>query len=215
MNQSKMTPKQRAAEIVARLEAFYPDVHCTLDFQNPHQLLVGAILAAQCTDARVNLITPALFARYPEPADYAAAERTELEELIRSCGLFRNKAKAIQAASQAIVDRFNGEMPATLEDLVSLPGVGRKIANLILGDWYGQQAVVVDTHCVRISKLLGLTLRDDPPGIEKDLVKVLPADKQTLYGHLMVTLGREICIARRPQCDRCPVKELCAHGRSA
>lgn len=210
-----MTPKQRAAEIVARLEAFYPDVHCTLDFQNPHQLLVGAILAAQCTDARVNLITPALFARYPEPADYAAAERTELEELIRSCGLFRNKAKAIQAASQAIVDRFNGEMPATLEDLVSLPGVGRKIANLILGDWYGQQAVVVDTHCVRISKLLGLTLRDDPPGIEKDLVKVLPADKQTLYGHLMVTLGREICIARRPQCDRCPVKELCAHGRSA
>lgn len=215
MNQSKMTPKQRAAEIVARLETFYPDVHCTLDFQNPHQLLVGAILAAQCTDARVNLITPALFARYPEPADYAAAERTELEELIRSCGLFRNKAKAIQAASQAIVDRFNGEMPATLEDLVSLPGVGRKIANLILGDWYGQQAVVVDTHCARISKLLGLTLRDDPPGIEKDLVKVLPADKQTLYGHLMVTLGREICIARRPQCDRCPVKELCAHGRSA
>lgn len=210
-----MTPKQRAAEIVARLETFYPDVHCTLDFQNPHQLLVGAILAAQCTDARVNLITPALFARYPEPADYAAAERTELEELIRSCGLFRNKAKAIQAASQAIVDRFNGEMPATLEDLVSLPGVGRKIANLILGDWYGQQAVVVDTHCARISKLLGLTLRDDPPGIEKDLVKVLPADKQTLYGHLMVTLGREICIARRPQCDRCPVKELCAHGRSA
>lgn len=210
-----MTPKQRAAEIVARLETFYPDVHCTLDFQNPHQLLVGAILAAQCTDARVNLITPALFARYPEPADYAAAERTELEELIRSCGLFRNKAKAIQAASQAIVDRFNGEMPATLEDLVSLPGVGRKIANLILGDWYGQQAVVVDTHCARISKLLGLTLRDDPPGIEKDLVKVLPADKQTLYGHLMVTLGREICIARRPQCDHCPVKELCAHGRSA
>lgn len=210
-----MTPKQRAAEIVARLETFYPDVHCTLDFQNPHQLLVGAILAAQCTDVRVNLITPALFARYPEPADYAAAERTELEELIRSCGLFRNKAKAIQAASQAIVDRFNGEMPATLEDLVSLPGVGRKIANLILGDWYGQQAVVVDTHCARISKLLGLTLRDDPPGIEKDLVKVLPADKQTLYGHLMVTLGREICIARRPQCDRCPVKELCAHGRSA
>lgn len=215
MNQSKITPKQRAAEIVARLEAFYPDVHCTLDFQNPHQLLVGAILAAQCTDARVNLITPALFARYPEPADYAAAERTELEELIRSCGLFRNKAKAIQAASQAIVDRFNGEMPATLEDLVSLPGVGRKIANLILGDWYGHQAVVVDTHCARISKLLGLTQRDDPPGIEKDLVKLLPADKQTLYGHLMVTLGREICIARRPQCDRCPVKELCAHGRSA
>lgn len=215
MKQLKRTPRQRAAEIVARLEAYYPDVQCTLDFRDPHQLLVGAILAAQCTDARVNVITPALFERYPTPADYAGADRAELEELIRSCGLFRNKAKAIQAASQAIVDRFNGEVPATLEDLVSLPGVGRKIANLILGDWYGQQAVVVDTHCARISKLLGLTQRDDPPGIEKDLVKVLPPDKQTLYGHLMVTLGREICIARRPQCDRCPVQELCAHGRSA
>lgn len=210
-----MNKKQQAAAIVEKLERYYPDVQCTLDFKTPHELLVGAILAAQCTDARVNLITPALFARYPAPADFAVANEVELENLIRSCGLFRNKAKAIKAASQAIVERFNGQMPDNLKDLTSLPGVGRKIANLILGDWFGQQAVVVDTHCARISKLLGLTLLDDPSGIEKDLSQILPVDKQTEYGHLVVTLGRDICIARRPQCERCPVRDECAHGRSA
>ncbi|MDD2533411.1 MAG: endonuclease III [Eubacteriales bacterium] len=209
------TKKQRVAALVARLEAYYPDVYCTLNFNSAHELLVGAILAAQCTDARVNLVTPALFAHYPTPQAFATADRTDLETLIRSVGLFRNKAKAIQAASQTLVERFAGIMPDNLNDLTALPGVGRKIANLILGDWFGQQAVVVDTHCARISKLLGLTERDDPPGVEKDLIKVLPPDKQTLYGHLMVTLGREICIARRPQCDRCPVKDLCDYGRSA
>ena len=177
MNQSKITPKQRAAEIVARLEAFYPDVHCTLDFQNPHQLLVGAILAAQCTDARVNLITPALFARYPEPADYAAAERTELEELIRSCGLFRNKAKAIQAASQAIVDRFNGEMPATLEDLVSLPGVGRKTAERLvvemkdrLAGWSEGALFTPHTDAVSVAQA-----NQAPDGVEEEAISALLA----------------------------------------
>ncbi len=210
-----MNKKQQASQIVDQLEQYYPDVICTLDFKTPHELLVGAILAAQCTDARVNLITPALFSRYSNPAEYAAADLLELQEMIRSCGLFRNKAKAIQAASAAIAQRFDGQVPDSLPDLVSLPGVGRKIANLILGDWFGQQAVVVDTHCARISKLLGLTKREDPPGIEKDLAKILPPDKQTAFGHLMVTLGRDICIARRPLCERCPVKELCDHGRTA
>lgn len=209
-----MPDKKQAAEIVAVLEQLYPDVTCTLDFKTPHELLVGAILAAQCTDIRVNQITPALFTRYPSPADFAAADRSELEDLIRSCGLFRNKAKAIQNSSQVLVEKFDGQVPKTLEELTSLPGIGRKIANLILGDSFGQQAVVVDTHCARISKLHGLTDQTDPAAIEKDLAAILPPDKLTAYGHLVVTLGREICIARRPQCDRCPLKPLCRHGRS-
>jgi endonuclease-3 len=209
-----MSINEQAAAIVAELEHLYPDVACTLDFRTPHELLVGAILAAQCTDVRVNQVTQALFARFPTPADYVAADRREIEELIRSCGLFRNKAKAIQQSSQVLVDAFNGQVPQTLNELTSLPGIGRKIANLILGDCFGQQAVVVDTHCARISKLLGLTEQSDPAAIEKGLVAVLPPDKQTAYGHLVVTLGREICIARRPQCDICPLKPLCRYGRS-
>lgn len=210
-----MDKKQRTAEIVTRLENKYPNVECTLDFKSAHELLVGAILAAQCTDARVNLVTPALFLRFPTPADYAKADRLEIESLIRTCGLFRNKAKAIQTSSQVLVAEFGGHVPDNLKDLTRLPGIGRKIANLILGDWYGQQAVVVDTHCARISNRLGLTELKDPPGIERDLIKVLPSDKQTRFGHLMVTLGREICLARQPKCDICPVRALCKHGRSS
>ncbi|MBP1757373.1 MAG: nth [Firmicutes bacterium] len=209
-----MSINEQAAAIVAELEHLYPNVACTLDFRTPHELLVGAILAAQCTDIRVNQVTPVLFARFPTPADFATADRHEIEELIRSCGLFRNKAKAIQQSSQALVDTFNGQVPQTLQELTSLPGIGRKIANLILGDCFGQQAVVVDTHCARISKLLGLTDQSDPAAIEKDLAAVLPPDKQTAYGHLVVTHGREICIARRPQCNICPLKPLCRYGRS-
>ena len=210
-----MTEKERAAAIVAALEQRYPDALCTLDYRTAHELLVGAILAAQCTDYRVNLITPALFERYPTPQAFAESERLELENLIRSCGLFRNKAKAIQAASAALVRDHDGQVPDTLEGLTRLPGVGRKIANLILGDWFGRQAVVVDTHCARISRLLGLTEQTEPAAIERDLVAVLPPDKQTAYGHLVVAHGREICIARRPDCHSCPLKTLCRHGRTA
>ena len=135
-----MNKQEQAAAIVAELENLYPDVSCTLDFRTPHELLVGAILAAQCTDVRVNLVTPDLFARYPSPADFAAADRSELETMIRTCGLFRNKAKAIQLSSQALVNNFDGQVPQTLKELTSLPGIGRKIANLILGDCFGQQA---------------------------------------------------------------------------
>jgi endonuclease-3 len=200
---------------VAALESQYPGVACTLDFTSPHQLLVGAILAAQCTDARVNHITPALFARYPSPQAFAQADRAELESLIRSCGLFRNKARAIQESSQYIVEHFGGDVPRTREELLLLPGVGRKIANLILGDSFGEQAVVVDTHCMRITRLLGLSDQKDPVSIERDLVAVLPPDQYTAYGHLMVTLGRDICIARRPDCQRCPLQLLCRHARTA
>ncbi|NCA98448.1 MAG: endonuclease III [Clostridia bacterium] len=210
-----MTEQERAAAIVAALEQHYPDALCTLDYRLAHELLVGAILAAQCTDYRVNLITPALFERYPTPQAFAESDHSELENLIRSCGLFRNKAKAIQAACAALVRDHDCQMPDTLEDLIRLPGVGRKIANLILGDWFGRQAVVVDTHCARISRLLGLTDQTDPAAIERDLVAVLPPDKFTAYGHLIVAHGREICIARRPDCCSCPLKPLCGHGRTA
>lgn len=210
-----MTEKERAAAIVAALEQRYPDALCTLDYRSAHELLVGAILAAQCTDYRVNLITPALFERYPTPQAFAESERSELENMIRSCGLFRNKAKAIQAACAALVRDHDSQMPDTREGLTRLPGVGRKIANLILGDWFGRQAVVVDTHCARISRLLGLTDQTDPVAIERDLVAVLPPDKHTAYGHLIVAHGREICIARRPDCHSCPLKPLCRHGRTA
>ncbi|MDD2457462.1 MAG: endonuclease III [Eubacteriales bacterium] len=210
-----MTEKERAAAIVAALEQHYPDALCTLDYRSAHELLVGAILAAQCTDYRVNLITPALFERYPTPQAFAESDRSELEDLIRSCGLFRNKAKAIQASCAALVRDHDSQMPDSLEALTRLPGVGRKIANLVLGDWFGRQAVVVDTHCARISRLLGLTEQTDPAAIERDLVAVLPPDKQTAYGHLVVAHGREICIARRPGCQSCPIKPLCHHGRTA
>lgn len=209
-----MTERERAAAIVAALEAQYPDALCTLDYRSAHELLVGAILAAQCTDQRVNLITPALFERYPTPQAFAEAEPSELEAMIRSCGLFRNKAKAIKAACTTLVQLHDGQMPDTLEQLIRLPGVGRKIANLILGDWFGRQAVVVDTHCARISRLLGLTGQTDPAAIERELAAVLPPDKQTAYGHLVVAHGREICIARRPLCGQCPLKSLCHHGRT-
>jgi endonuclease-3 len=210
-----MTEKERAAAIVAALEHQYPAARCTLDYRSAHELLVGAILATQCTDDRVNLITPALFERYPTPRAFAESDRSELEDLIRSCGLFRNKAKAIQASCAVLVRDHDSQMPDSLEELTRLPGVGRKIANLILGDWFGCQTVVVDTHCARISRLLGLTKQRDPAAIERDLVAVLPPDKQTAYGHMAVAHGREICIARRPDCHSCAIKPLCHHGRAA
>lgn len=206
--------RQRAARIVAALESLYPDATCTLNYRKPYELLIAAILAAQCTDARVNQITASLFVRYPDLPAFAAAGRGELEAAIHSCGLFRNKAKAIQAVSQALLDRHGGTVPATLPELTALPGVGRKIANLMLGDCFGQQAVVVDTHCARIARLLGLTSRTEPPAIEQDLCQVLPPDKWTAFGHLAVTLGRDICVARCRQCGRCPLRPHCHYGQS-
>lgn len=207
-----MNTRERAAAIVASLETLYPTADCTLDYQEPYQLLIAAILAAQCTDARVNQITSSLFRQYPDLVSFALADRDELEAAIRTCGLFRNKARAIQETSRAILDRHQGQVPGTLAELTALPGVGRKIANLMLGDCFGQQAVVVDTHCARISRLLGLTGQTDPAAIEKDLVQILPSDKWTAYGHLVVTFGRDICVARCRQCGRCPVRPLCRHG---
>lgn len=203
----------QAREIIERLSDYYSDTDTTLNYSdNPWRLLVGAILAAQCTDARVNMVTPALFDKYPEIADFAAATAEEIEPQIKSCGLFRNKAKSIQGAAAHLLAVHDGRVPDSEEELLAIPGVGRKIANLILGDSFGKQAVVVDTHCARISGLMGLTASKQPLRIEKDLMLVLPEDNWTDWGHLMVTLGRDICIARRPQCARCPVRDLCDYG---
>ncbi|MDD2579657.1 MAG: endonuclease III [Eubacteriales bacterium] len=204
---------EQAAEIVRRLHAQYPEADCTLDYDGPWQLMMAAILAAQCTDARVNLITPALFRRYPDAAAMASADFAELTELIRSCGLFRNKAKAMINSSRTLLEHHDGIMPDDIDSLTALPGIGRKIANLILGDYFGIAAIVVDTHCSRISQLLGLTRRTDPPGIEKDLAMVLESKHWILYGHLMVLHGRAVCQARRPDCPNCPVRDLCDYGR--
>ncbi len=204
--------RDTAAAVVQQLRKTYPDAVCSLVHDQPWQLLVAAILSAQCTDARVNVITPDLFARFPTLREMAAAEINEIETIIRSCGLYRSKAKSIQGSARLIVDRFAGKVPDQLHDLLSLPGVGRKIANLILGDAFGKPAIVVDTHCARLSKRIGLTDHDNPVHIEKDLINVLPQETWIDYGHLMVEHGRAVCDARRPACDRCPIAALCRYA---
>ncbi len=204
-----MEHAELARAVIKRLHQQYPAAVCTLDFVQPWHLLVAAILSAQCTDARVNRVTPAVFARYPDLSALAAAEPAELEGLIRSCGLFRAKSRAILGASRKLMTDFGGVLPRTLPELISLPGVGRKIANLILGDCFGLPAIVVDTHCMRISGLIGLTDRTDPLAIEQDLAQVLPVDEWIAYGHLMVSHGRAICVARHPNCSACPLNGLC------
>ncbi len=204
-----------AAETVRLLRQQYPAADCTLAYQEPWHLLVAAILAAQCTDARVNQITPALFARYPAIADLAVAEPAELEHLIRSCGLFRTKARAILGAAQALQERHAGLVPQTRDELTALPGIGRKIANLILGDCFGIPAIVVDTHCARLSGLIGLTDQTSPLAIEQELTALVPEQDQIAYGHLMVSHGRAVCVARRPRCAECPLQTFCRHARSA
>lgn len=204
--------REQAAAVVRVLRERYPQAICTLDHREPWQLLVAAILSAQCTDARVNQITPALFNRYPGVAALAAADPAELEDLIRSCGLFRSKARAIRASCRILEERHGGLLPDRLDELTALPGVGRKIANLMLGDAFSIPAIVVDTHCARISRLIGLTGQDNPLRIEQDLASVLDPADWIDYGHLMVEHGRTLCIARRPRCDICPVAPFCCHA---
>ncbi len=204
--------RRQGAVVMRLLRQTYPKAVCTLDHIEPWQLLVAAILSAQCTDARVNVITPALFRHFPDVRAMAEADQAKVEELIRSCGLFRTKARSIIASSQAIVAQHLGRVPDTLEALTSLPGVGRKIANLILGDAYGVPAIVVDTHCARISALIGLTDHTDPARVEKDLAEVLDPADWIDYGHLMVEHGRTLCVARRPDCANCPLAPHCRYA---
>ncbi len=204
-----MTKKEKVSEIKNYLDITYGDAPCTLDYDDPFQLMVATILAAQCTDARVNLVTPKLFKKYPTVQSFAKADVSDVEELIRSTGFFRNKAKNIVACANALIERHNGEVPDTMEELIALPGVGRKIANLMLGDVFGKPCIVVDTHCKRITNLLGLTKNTDPTKIEMDLKKIIPPEYGALFCHQIVEHGRAICIARRPKCSECGMNTVC------
>jgi endonuclease-3 len=202
--------RQRAAEILARLRQTYPQVRLALDFQTPLQLVMATVLAAQCTDERVNQVTPALFRRYPTARDYAAADILELEEMVRTTGFFRNKARALKNLGTALAAEHGGEVPASLELLVALPGVGRKTANVVLGNAFGlNEGVAVDTHVQRLSRRLFLTEETDPEKIERDLMAVLPREEWTRFALLLQDHGRKICKARKPECAICPVADLC------
>ena len=205
-----MTRGERAAEILRILRKTYPDAHCELAHRNPFELLVATILSAQCTDVRVNMVTPTLFEKYPDAQAMAGARQEDLEEVIRSTGFYRNKAKNIRAASAALTGKHGGEVPRDLDSLTVLPGVGRKTANVVLGNAYGiESGVVVDTHVGRLSQRLGLSKHRDPVKIEQDLVKVVPRESWTLWSHLLIWHGRRRCFARKPDCDHCELSALC------
>jgi endonuclease-3 len=202
--------KERFPKILARLKEAYPDAHCELDFSSPFQLICATILSAQCTDVRVNMVTPVLFAKYPHARALADARQEEVEEIIRSTGFFRNKAKSLIGMAQAVVAEHKGEIPATMDALVALPGVGRKTANVVLGNAFAINAgIVVDTHVARLSARLGLTRHTDPVKIEQDLMALTPQDDWALLSHLLIFHGRRICIARKPKCGECVLAELC------
>lgn len=205
-----MTKKQKAALAVERLKEEYPDAICSLDSKSDFELLVAVRLSAQCTDARVNTVTPILFEKYKTIEDFAAADVADVEEIVRPCGFFRTKAKDIVAMANEILERFGGKVPDNIEDLTSLPGVGRKTANLICGDIYGKPAVVADTHLIRISNLLGLADSKDPYKVEMQLKKILPPEESNDFCHRCVLHGRAVCIARRLKCDECCMADFCS-----
>lgn len=207
--------QERAEKIVARLRKRYPDARCSLDFGSVHELMVATILSAQCTDERVNMTTPALFKKYPSVKAFAEADLEELQEIIKSTGFFRSKAKSIKNSARALMEQHGGKVPKTLDELVKLPGVGRKTGSVILGAGYGlAEGIVVDTHVKRISNLLKLTNQKDPVKIEQDLMKVIPEKDWIDYSHLLIYHGRAVCIARRPKCAECPVNDLCPSSQA-
>ena len=208
--ESKRRRSERTKTILKRLKEEYPDSRCALVHQSPLQLLVATILSAQCTDKRVNEVTPPLFERYPQAADYAAAPLEELEEMVRTTGFFRNKARSLKGLGQALIDEHEGEVPATMKSLVALPGVGRKTANVVLGNAFGiDEGIVVDTHVGRLSRKLALTEEKDPVRVERDLTALVPRSDWTLWAHLLIDHGRAVCKARRPDCGRCVLIDLC------
>ncbi|MFQ5407574.1 MAG: endonuclease III [Anaerolineales bacterium] len=207
---SESPPTARLPEIIARLRAAHPDARCALDFETPFQLLVATMLSAQCTDERVNMVTPALFEQYPNPEALAAAERAELEESIRPTGFFRRKAQHLQAASRLLALEHGGEVPARMEALTALPGVARKTANVVLGVAYGvAEGVVVDTHVKRLAHRLGLTAHTDPVKVERDLMALTPRAEWIDLSHLLIFHGRRVCDARKPDCAHCTLSDLC------
>jgi endonuclease III len=204
---------RRARRISRELAARYPDAHCELHFSSPLELLVATILSAQCTDKRVNMVTPVVFARYRSAADYAAADREELEKIIQSTGFFRAKTNSLIGLGQALCDRYHGEVPARLKDLVTLPGVGRKTANVVLGNAFGVPGITVDTHFFRLAHRFGWTTLDDPVKIELEVGALFPKSEWTMLSHRLIWHGRRMCHARRPACGVCPLAALCpAYG---
>jgi len=204
----------RAKKIIARLKREYPDATCALHHKSALELVVATILSAQCTDARVNIVTPHLFAKYRTAADYAAADPRVFEQEIQSTGFFRNKTKSIIGMAQALVERHGGQVPDTMDHLVRLPGVGRKTANVVLGTWFGKnEGIVVDTHVQRLATLLGLTTEKDPVKIERDLMALVPRDTWTWFSHTLILHGRRVCVARRPKCEICVVNRWCPSSR--
>ncbi len=202
--------KQRTRQIIARLRKAYPDAHCSLNYSNPLELLVATILSAQCTDERVNIVTADLFRKYRKAEDFASVEVAELEQDIRSTGFYRNKAKAIQGACRLLVERHGGRVPATLDELLELPGVARKTANVVLGNAFGTAVgVVVDTHVGRLAERLGLTAHTQPEKIERDLMALVPQKDWVDFAHLMIYHGRAVCKARKPECASCVLEDLC------
>ena len=204
-----MTKKQIAASATAALKKEYPDALCSLDYGDPLQLLIATRLSAQCTDARVNLVTPELFAKYPDVSAFAQADVEDVEKIVRPCGFYRMKAADIIGMSRQIIERFDGRVPSTIEELTTLPGVGRKTANLIVGDIYGKPAVVTDTHVIRITNLLGLVATKNPEKVETELRKLLDPAESNDFCHRCVLHGRAVCIARRPQCALCCMSDFC------
>lgn len=206
-----MTKKQKAALAVQALEIKYPQAKCSLDYQNPLELLIATRLSAQCTDARVNIVTPVLFSKYKSAPEYAHADVKDIEKIIYSCGFYKDKAKSIVGMCQKIITDYDGKVPDTIEKLTSLPGVGRKTANLIMGDIYGKPAIVCDTHLIRITNKLGLVDTKDPTKVENELRKILPPEKSNDFCHRCVLHGRETCVSGRPKCESCCLSELCSH----
>ena len=210
MNKNELT-----AEIIRRLEQVYPDALCSLTYEKPHELMIAGRLSAQCTDARVNIVTKELFARYKSIEDFANADVDEIAEIVKPCGLYKTKAKSIVGMCRQIMQDFGGEIPDTIKQLTKLEGIGRKTANLVLGDVFHKPAVVCDTHCIRICGRLGLTKNKEPQKVETDLRKILPPEKSSDFCHRMVLFGREFCKARGERCGECPLSDICKSCKKA
>jgi endonuclease-3 len=209
-----MTARERVAQLIEAFREVYPGAHCELDFRTPLELLVATILSAQCTDKRVNMVTPRLFAKYRTAADYARSNPATFEKEIQSTGFFRNKTKSIRAAAAALVERHGGNVPDTMEELHELPGVGRKTANVVLGNAFNKaEGIVVDTHVARLSRRLRLTKNSDPEKIEADLIRLIPREHWTMWSHWLIWHGRRRCFARKPDCSQCEVLRLCPSGK--
>lgn len=206
-----MTEKELALLACEELERIYPDVKCSLNFTKPYELMFAARLSAQCTDARVNIVTQTLFEKYPTLEAFAEADLEELEQDVKPCGFYKMKAKSIKEMAQMLINDFGGELPQTMEELLTLPGIGRKTANLMMGDVWGKPAIVTDTHCIRITGRLGLTKNKEPAKVEKDLVKVIPPEISSHFCHQIVQFGRDICRARAPKCSECTLNYFCPY----